>query len=256
MSTVDFSSFSNIINGKVRTSGEKTHGIHPFDRKPLWDVPLASKTDIQEAVIAANKAVETWSKTIIEYRRGLISKYRDSFLSHLPDIKSLLQKEAGKTSAVADAELSDAVALFDHHLTLSLPTEVLDLEDRVVTTQYVPVGVVVAICPWNFPIVLSIGKVLAALLTGCSVIVKPSPFTPYTALKLAEIAQSIFPPGVVQALSGDDLLGPSLVAHPDVHKVAFTGSTATGKRIMALAANTVKRVTLEMYGETLKTIRI
>jgi acyl-CoA reductase-like NAD-dependent aldehyde dehydrogenase len=218
-------------------------------------VPLASKTDIQEAVTAANKVFETWSKTTIEHRRGLISKYRDSFISHLPDIKAL-QKEAGKTSAVADAEMSDAVALLDHHLTLSLPTEILDLEDRVVTTKYVPVGVVVAICPWNFPIVLSIGKVLAALLTGCSVIVKPSPFTPYTALKLAEIAQSIFPPGVVQALSGDDLLGPSLVAHPDVHKVAFTGSTATGKRIMALAANTVKRVTLEMYGETLKQLTL
>lgn len=251
MSTIDFHSFYNIINGEARKTDEKTHAIHPFDQKPLWDVPLASKTDIQEAVTAANKAFETWSKTTIEHRRGLIRKYRDAFLSHLPDIKALLQKEAGKTSAVADAELGDAVALFDHHLTLRLPTEVLDLVDRVVTTKYVPVGVVVAICPWNFPIVLSIGKVLAALLTGCSVIVKPSPFTPYTALKLAEISQSIFPIGVVQALSGDDLLGPSLVAHPDVHKVAFTGSTTTGKRIMALAADTVKRVTLEMYDKTL-----
>ncbi|KAH8704150.1 aldehyde dehydrogenase domain-containing protein [Talaromyces proteolyticus] len=248
MSTVDFSSFTNIINGESRNSAETARGIDPFDGKSLWDVPLASKSDMQDAVTAANKALETWSETTIDYRRRLIAQYKDIFFSHLQDFKTLLYKEAGKTSAMADSELTDTISMFDHHLSLNLPTEVLNLEDRVTTSSYVPVGVVVAICPWNFPIVLAMGKVLTGLLTGCTVIVKPSPFTPYSALKLAEIAQGIFPRGVLQALSGDNLLGPSLVAHPDVHKISFTGSTATGKKIMAVAAETVKRVTLEMGG--------
>lgn len=115
-------------------------------------------------------------------------------------------------------------------------------------TKYKPLGVVGAICPWNFPLVLSLGKVIPALLTGCTIIIKPSPFTPYSALKAVELAQQIFPPGVVQALGGDDRLGPMFTAHPGIAKISFTGSTATGKKIMAACASTLKRVTLELGG--------
>ena len=95
---------------------------------------------------------------------------------------------------------------------------------------------------------LSLGKVLPAIQMGNAVIVKPSPFTPYTALKMVEIANQVFPPGLVQALGGENSLGPKLVDHPDIHKISFTGSIATGKKVMAAAAKTVKRVTLEMGG--------
>ena len=100
----------------------------------------------------------------------------------------------------------------------------------------------------NFPLVLSMGKVVPALLTGNAIIVKPSPFTPYTALKAIELAQSIFEPGLVQALGGDDKLGPMMTAHPDIAKISFTGSIATGKKIMSACANTLKRCTLELGG--------
>ena len=105
-----------------------------------------------------------------------------------------------------------------------------------------------AICPWNFPIILSMGKVIPALLTGCTIIAKPSPYTPYTTLKTIELAQDIFPPGVVQVLGGDDQLGPMLTAHPGIAKISFTGSIATGKKIMAACAPTLKRCTLELGG--------
>ena len=128
-----------------------------------------------------------------------------------------------------------------------MPEEVIeDNEDRKVITRYTPLGVAVAIVPWNFPIQLAMGKIAGALLTGDTLILKPSPFTPYCGLKIAELAQAFLPPGVFQALSGDDNLGPWLTAYPDVDKISFTGSTATGKKVMESASKTLKRVTLEL----------
>jgi acyl-CoA reductase-like NAD-dependent aldehyde dehydrogenase len=131
---------------------------------------------------------------------------------------------------------------------LDLPEEIMEeTEDHKVITRCTPLGVVAAIVPWNFPIHLACGKIAQAILTGNTVILKPSPFTPYCGLKLAELAKKFFPPGVVQALSGDDNLGPWLTAHPGIDKTSFTGSTVTGKKVMESASKTLKRVTLELY---------
>lgn len=111
-----------------------------------------------------------------------------------------------------------------------------------------PLGVVGAICPWNFPLVLAVGKVAASLVMGNCIIVKPSPFTPCATLKFAELATSVLPPGVLQALNGDNDLGRLITLHPGIDKISFTGSTATGKKVAASAAQTLKRVTLELGG--------
>ncbi len=121
-----------------------------------------------------------------------------------------------------------------------------DRKQKTIVVRYLPLGVVVGIVPWNFPVHLACGKLGPALVTGNAIIIKPSPFTPYCDLKLGELAQAFFPPGVVQVLSGDDKLGPWLTAHSGVDKISFTGSTATGKAVMASAAKTLKRVTLEL----------
>lgn len=123
-----------------------------------------------------------------------------------------------------------------------------DIEERRVVLRYVPIGASVAIVPWNFPILLYSFKAATALIAGCPLIVKPSPFTPYSTLKLVELAQDFFSPGVLQALSGDDSLGPLLTSHPGIKKVSFTGSTATGRKVMETCAKTLKRVTLELGG--------
>lgn len=129
------------------------------------------------------------------------------------------------------------------------PSEVIqDDESQKVITRYTPLGVAVGIVPWNFPVQLAVGKAAAALITGNAFILKPSPFTPYCGLKLAELGLRFFPAGTFQALSGDDNLGPLLTAHPGIDKVSFTGSTATGKKVMASCAKTLKRVTLELGG--------
>ena len=145
-------------------------------------------------------------------------------------------------------EVKGAAGWFAHGLSLDIPEERIEDDEKVMLTRYTPLGVVGAICPWNFPIILSVGKIVPALLTGNTIIVKPSPFTPYTTLKVVEIAQEIFEPGVLQAIGGDDKLGPMLTAHPDIAKISFTGSIATGKKIMAACAGTLKRVTLELGG--------
>lgn len=117
-----------------------------------------------------------------------------------------------------------------------------------IVIRHVPLGVGVGIIPWNFPMLLGVVKLVSALLVGNTFIWKPSPYSPNTALKLGELGAKIFPKGVFNVLSGDEDLGPMFTAHPDVAKISFTGSVASGKRVMAACAPTLKRVTLELGG--------
>lgn len=132
---------------------------------------------------------------------------------------------------------------------LDLPSPKVDAEDKEIIVRYTPLGVTVGIVPWNYPILLACGKIASALVTGNTLIIKPSPFTPYGDLKLCELAQQFFPPGVFQCISGDDHLGPWLTSHPVPKKISFTGSSATGKKVMESASKTLKRVTLELGGK-------
>jgi aldehyde dehydrogenase (NAD+) len=123
-----------------------------------------------------------------------------------------------------------------------------DSQDRLSRTRRVPVGVVGGIVPWNFPVLMAIQKVAPALLSGCTIVLKPSPFTPLTTLKIAELIADKVPAGVLNIITGEDLLGPLITAHKDIDKVTFTGSTATGKKIMEGASKDLKRITLELGG--------
>jgi acyl-CoA reductase-like NAD-dependent aldehyde dehydrogenase len=142
-----------------------------------------------------------------------------------------------------------AVAMLRGFTSLRLEPEVIeDSEDRRAVVRYTPLGVGAAIVPWNWPLVLAVGKIGPAMLTGNTLIMKPSPFTPYVGLKVGELGAKIFPPGVLQVLSGGDDLGPMLTEHPDIDKVSFTGSSQTGKLVMKSCAATLKRVSLELGG--------
>jgi acyl-CoA reductase-like NAD-dependent aldehyde dehydrogenase len=130
-----------------------------------------------------------------------------------------------------------------------IPVDVTeDTPERRSETRHVPLGVVGAIVPWNYPILMAIWKIAPALLTGNCIVVKPSPFTPLTLLKLGELMRDKAPPGVFSVVSGGDALGPWLTEHPGIDKISFTGSTATGRRVMASASASLKRVTLELGG--------
>ncbi|SLM36819.1 aldehyde dehydrogenase [Lasallia pustulata] len=246
--TISFTSFSNIVNGKPRGSKSQYHGVSPATKEELWPVPIATEQDVEDAVEAAAAAFPAWKNTPFDKRCELVGKLSDLFMHYEQEFTELLMAETGKPKRFANGEVKSGEDWFQHHVALKLPEERIEDDDKVITTKYVPLGIVGAIVAWNFPLALAVGKIAPALVTGNCIIVKPSPFTPYTALKLVEIVQSILPPGVVQALGGDEKLGPWIVSHPGIQKISFTGSIATGKKIMAEAAKTLKRVTLELGG--------
>ncbi|GKT64680.1 aldehyde dehydrogenase [Colletotrichum tofieldiae] len=219
--------FVQIIDGKLSATERTRHGVNPANLTPKEEVPVASRGDVDRAVAAAHAAFKTWSKVPYDQRRKAVLAYADAIDGLRGQFRDLLISEQGKP----------------------LPEDVVeDSETRTIITRYTPLGVVGAIIPWNFPLLLATGKIAPALLTGNVIIVKPSPFTPYCGLKLVELAQQFFPPGVVQSLSGDDDLGPWLTSHPGIDKISFTGSTTTGKLVMQSASKTLKRVTLELGG--------
>ena len=156
--------------------------------------------------------------------------------------------ECGKPKPDANREVHSSYEGMLAATKFELPVETLNDKKKTATVRYVPLGIVGAICPWNYPLVLSFTKIAPALVTGCCIIVKPSPYTPYSTLKAVEIGHAFFPPGVLQVLGGDDKLGPWIVSHPAIQKISFTGSIPTGKKIMAECAKTLKRVTLELGG--------
>ncbi|KAH6611303.1 aldehyde dehydrogenase [Trichoderma cornu-damae] len=241
--------FVQIINGKSAPTAESRHGINPATLKAKPDVPVATRGDLDRAVDAAKGAFKRWSKVPYEERRAAVLAFADAIDKRRTEFRDLLISEQGKPIPQADAETDAAIEWIRGMSDIKLPEDVVeDNERHTVTTRYTPLGVVAAIVPWNFPLMLATAKIAPALLTGNVIIVKPSPFTPYCGLKVVELAQHFFPPGVVQSLSGGDDLGPWITSHPGINKISFTGSTATGKLVMQSASKTLARVTLELGG--------
>lgn len=212
-------------------------------------MPYATKENVDSAVQHARKAFKSWSRTTFGERARLLLEYADALDANREPLERLLVLEQGKPLGLAKAEFSMTLEWLRAFATMEVRDEVLDDNDeRTITQTFPPLGVCCGIVPWNWPVLLGLGKVGPALITGNTIIIKPSPFTPYCDLKLGEIGMGIFPPGVFQVLSGGDELGPMLTAHPGIDKISFTGSVETGKKVMQSCAKTLKRVTLELGG--------
>ncbi|KAH6643083.1 aldehyde dehydrogenase domain-containing protein [Boeremia exigua] len=248
VSTLDFEKFYNVVNGENRGSDQIHHGINPATSQELWDVPIGSNQDLNDAVAAAKKAFPAWRDTPVAKRKEALGQLIALFQQHEDEFVSLLCKESGKPRKFAAIEVSGVAGFIGYHTTLDVPSESFEDDEKTVYTEYSPLGVCAAICPWNFPLILSVGKIAPAIMTGNCIIVKPSPFTPYTSLKFVELAQQVFPPGVLQVVGGNNELGAEMCKHPDIAKISFTGSIATGKKVMETSAKTLKRVTLELGG--------
>ncbi|KAL3460195.1 Aldehyde/histidinol dehydrogenase [Aspergillus heterothallicus] len=246
---LSFDSFVHIINGKPRSSAPTRHGLNPANREAKAEVPVATQQDLDDAVAAAKAAFKKWRRVEYEERKKAVLAYADAIDELRDEFRDLLISEQGKPIPQAAYETDAAIQWIRGMAGIELPEDVIEEnKSRKVITRYTPLGVVGAIVPWNFPLLLATGKIAPALLTGNVVIVKPSPFTPYCGLKLVELAQHFFPAGVVQSLSGDDNLGPWMTSHPGIDKISFTGSTTTGKLVVQSASKTLKRVTLELGG--------
>jgi acyl-CoA reductase-like NAD-dependent aldehyde dehydrogenase len=244
---IDFKSFSNVIGGELCKSRNTFRAKNPATKQPLGDVPAANRQDVDQAVQYANVAQKKWAKKTWEERQQICLLFKDVYSNYVDDLTDLLTLEIGRPKEGCKREVESCGFFAGFHAQLPLPGgDGFDTGDREILVRYTPLGVVAAICPWNAPLVLCFGKLFPAVMAGNSIIIKPSPYTPYTTLKMVEIAQQVFPPGVVQVLAGDASVGASLVEHPDIQKISFTGSIPTGKKILQAAAATMKRVTLEV----------
>lgn len=242
-------SFRLLIDGRL------CDGVSTFDvLDPATGTVLASSWCADDAladraIAAAHRAFSSWRGTSPGQRGAALDALATALEREAEAFARLLTQEQGKPLAEARGEVGASVAALRYHAGLRLEDRVLveTSEERIVEQRY-PLGVVAAIVPWNFPLLLLVLKLAPALAAGNCVIAKPAPTTPLTALKLGELAADLLPPGVFQTLGDAGSLGAFLAAHPGIAHVSFTGSTATGRKVMASASATLKRFTLELGG--------
>lgn len=223
--------------------------IDPSTGEPFIEVAAASVAQLDDAVRAANAAFPGWSKRTLEQRQEIVRAIPDVIKANIDELADLVTREQGKPLGNARGEIGASLRQVDFFGNIALDPEVIkDDETGRVEVRRAPIGVVGGITVWNYPILAAMFKLIPGLVAGNTVIIKPSPYTPVATLRLGELLQEVLPPGVFQVVAGTDELGPALTSHSGVHKISFTGSVETGKRVMASSAGTLKRVTLELGG--------
>lgn len=238
-----------LIDGEYVQTKKTIPVINPSNEEVIAEVLDASREDLDKAVAAAREAFPAWSSRPTEERAELLMKLADVIEKNKEELTELLMNENGKPIQASQAEMEDSIRWYRAIASQRLEEEILeDSEVHKVVLQYVPLGVVGAIVPWNYPMNLAAWKIAPALLTGNTLVVKPSPNTPLSTLRMAELAKDLFPKGVLNIISGGDDLGPWMTAHEGMDKISFTGSTATGKKVMKSASDNLKRTTLELGG--------
>jgi acyl-CoA reductase-like NAD-dependent aldehyde dehydrogenase len=243
------SEFKLLIGGKLVAGASSFDVVNPATEKVVAACPRADLTQLNHAVAAAKAAFPAWAATPLAERARLLLKLADAIDAEAPKLAPLLTQEQGKPLGGAFYELMIASANIRGFAAMDLPSAVLvETEQAKIIKQRLPLGVVAAITPWNFPVIMMVTKLAPALLAGNTIVVKPAPTTPLCTLRVGELCAQIFPPGVVNVIADANDLGNALTSHPDVAKIAFTGSTATGRKVMGSAATTLKRLTLELGG--------
>jgi len=239
-----------LINGALVDGARTLDVINPATGEIGKTVACADQAQADEAVAAAKAAAPGWAATPYEERAAILVKFADAIQANAELLARELTLEQGKPVEQAQGEVAfteifirsfAAQPVFEREV-------VEDSDELFIEARYSPLGVVAGITPWNFPLLLGVAKVAPALVTGNTFILKPAPTTPVTSMIVGEIAKDIFPAGVFNVITDKNDLGAFLTAHPDIAKVSFTGSTATGKKVMESAASTLKRITLELGG--------
>ena len=237
------------IDGQRVLAADTGQAINPASEEAICEYPLASREQLDAAVAAAKRAFAAWSGTPIVERQQMVSRLGDLIEQHQEEFVRLLITEQGKGRAAAEWEIGGSIYWCREIAKQSLEQEVVARDgDSEIVTRYTPIGVIGGITPWNFPLLLAIWKIAPALVAGNTMVLKPSPYTPLCTLWFGELAQSVLPQGVLNIVSGGNELGQWITEHPDIGKISFTGSTATGRRVMQSAAANLKRLTLELGG--------
>ncbi len=237
------------IDGKGVATADNVDVFNPATGQAFTKAPRAGQAELDSAVEAAKRAFPGWKALGWEARRDLLIAAAKAIEPYAESFGRLFVREQGRPYEQAKGEIDLGAYWIKAVARQTLSDEVVeDTHARKVVVRHEPLGVIAAIVPWNFPFLLGIWKIAPALVAGNTMVLKPSPFTPLCTLKLAELWRDILPPGVFNVVSGGDELGPMMTAHPGFAKISFTGSTATGKRVMETASHDLKRITLELGG--------
>jgi len=241
-------SYPMLIDGESVSAREQDPVINPALGEPFATCPRATKEHVDQAVDAAARAYRSWRRDE-SLRRAKLKECAAALQGRAQEIAMLLSQEQGKPINSAMMEVFGASMWFSYFADLKVEPEVLsdDDEKRIMVVRK-PLGVVAGITPWNFPVILLVWKFAPALLAGNTVVAKPSPFTPLSSLLTCQILKDILPAGTINIVTGAGELGATLASHPAVRKISFTGSVATGKKILGYAVEDLKRVTLELGG--------
>jgi len=234
--------------------GRTADVINPANDQVIASVPSSSQEDVDRAVDAAEKAFEEWKKTTPQDRSLILLKIADALEARADELGRIESANAGKPVGAAIDEMHTSVDLFRFFAGAARVMDGLAVNEFMAGhTSMIrrdPIGVVASIAPWNYPLYMATWKLGPALATGNTVVLKPSARTPLSALAFAEILGEFLPPGVVNVLSGSgEQIGDALVGHPKVRMISITGDTVTGKRVAKIAADTVKRLHLELGGK-------
>ena len=250
--------YSLFINGEfLESSGSDTIEIlDPATCRVVGTAPDATSEDVDRAVRAARAAFDgPWRRTSAQDRGRILMRLAGALRDRADELAALETLTCGKPIVEAESDISDAAACFEYYagLATKIHGDVVPVpDDALVLALREPVGVVAQIIPWNYPILMAAWKLAPALCAGCTIVLKPAEETPATVLALATSFEEVeLPPGVINIVTGrGERAGAALVAHPEVDKIAFTGSVEVGRQVAASAAMTLKRVTLELGGKS------
>ncbi|GAA3398177.1 aldehyde dehydrogenase family protein [Cryptosporangium minutisporangium] len=238
------------------SSGGTDDVVNPADRSVVAQVDIADAADVHAAITAARRAFDAgeWANTPARDRAAVLTRVADLLARDKETIARTETLDTGKTLAESALDVDDVIAVFRYYAAIadSDPGRLVDTGQASVVSRivYEPVGVCALITPWNYPLLQISWKVAPALAAGNTVVIKPSEVTPLTTIRLVELlVEAGVPAGVVNLVLGAGPVGAALVEHPDVDLVSFTGGVATGKWILRAAADTVKRVTVELGGK-------
>lgn len=238
-----------LIDGKLLDGQWTADILDPATGLLVGKAPVPSQDQLDQAVAAASGAFDSWSATPVEERARTIMSVADAIESRAEEAARLITLEQGKSIAESRAEVGFAVSYMREFAAWRPEDRLLKDDGRArVIERRRPLGVVAAIVAWNFPLHQALYKVAPAMVAGNTVVLKPAPSTPLNAMFLAEIFADLVPAGVVNIVGDGGDAGPVLTSHPDVAKVTFTGSTEVGKAVMRSAADSLKRLTLELGG--------
>ena len=242
------SEYKLLINGDLVSTESSFPVINPASGEVFARGPECSPEQLNQAVETAYAAFPAWSKDLAARKKALMDM-AGAIQANSQSIAEALTLEQGKPLQQAKTEVMGSSLQIQLAAGLELPVEVIQDNDAgLIEVRRKPYGVVATITPWNFPVSIAMGKVASALIAGNTVVLKPSPYTPLSTLLVGQAIQSALPPGVLNIISGSDPLGSHLTNHPYIRKIDFTGSVGTGKKVAAVAATDLKRVTLELGG--------